>query len=58
MSYETRVTVVLLATMFSAYCGGYLACYTKYQSRMKEAQKRADAAYRRYWNGYDNGDWF
>lgn len=51
MSYETRVTFVLLAMLATGWAFGYVQCYTKYQTRMKDAQRRADAAYRRYWNG-------
>ena len=52
MSYDTRVTVVLLAMLVTGWAFGYAQAYTKYQHRMKDAQERAEAAYRRYWNGY------
>ena len=57
MSYEARVTFVMVAMIFTGWAFGYMQCYTKHQARMKDAQRRAEAAYKRYWNGYDNGDW-
>ena len=57
MSYETRVTFVLLAMLVTGWAFGYLQAYTKHQNRLRDAQKRADEAYRRYWNN-DERDWF
>ena len=57
MSYETRVTVVLLAMLLTGWGIGYLQAYVKQQNRLRDAQKRADEAYRRYWNN-DERDWF
>lgn len=57
MSYETRISVVILATMFSGYCIGYVGAYTKFKRRLERAERRLDAINR--WNGaYDRGDWF
>jgi hypothetical protein len=50
MSYETRVTIVMAFMMLTGWGIGYVQAYTKHRSHLRDAQTRAEAAYKRYWN--------
>jgi hypothetical protein len=57
MSMQARID---LFGILCAVCGwgfGYVQCYVNQRDKARKAQERAEAAYRRYWNGYD-GDEF
>lgn len=61
MKIETTQAAV---DIFGIACGilgfgiGWFMCWRKQEARLRDSRERAEAAYRRYWNGYDNGDWF
>lgn len=57
MSLEQRIDLALLLSGFIGMGIGFFLGVIRERDRLKEAQKRADWAYNRYWLG-DNGDEF
>lgn len=55
MKIETTQAAV---DIFGLLCGaggfgiGWVLCWRRQVARLQESQRRADEAYRRYWNGY------
>lgn len=37
----------------AGFCIGWVMCWRRQVARLRDSQARAEAAYRRYWNGYD-----
>ena len=56
MNMDTRINLFGIACMVLGWVGGYLHCWNNRQARLKDAQKRAQDAYDRYWNGYDKDE--
>jgi hypothetical protein len=57
MSHQARIDLFGLLCGLSGWGIGYLLGILRERERLKEAQRRADWAYSRYWNGND-GDEF
>ena len=57
MSLEQRIDLALLLSGFIGMGIGFFLGVIRERDRLKEAQKRADWAYNRYWLG-DDGELF
>jgi hypothetical protein len=57
MSHQARIDLFGLLCGLSGWGIGYVLGILRERERLKEAKRRADWAYNRYWNGYD-GDEF
>lgn len=42
----------------AGFCIGWVICWRRQVERLRESEQRRQEAYRRYWNGYDNGEPF
>jgi len=57
MSLDTRITLFGIACVALGWAWGYAQCWVNQSEKLRKSRERFDAAYTRYWNGYD-GDEF
>lgn len=55
---QAAVDIFGIVCMGAGFASGWLICWRKQEARRRNAAKHYEAAYKRYWAGYNDGEPF